>query len=426
MSVRHRAPDEASTELLPVAESQQPVDERRADLRWWVTKLLFVVVAVGVVVASVAVVLQMTEHSSGNASSADATGGDCLTWPPGEPDRATQVNCSDDHLFEVVSSQAMPTSADPADPAAEAVQQKACAQAVEHNLGSRYDPNGRFVVGSVWMSGHLMCGLQLPSNGVASVTFKGRVVDQDQSSIWATGTCLGIREGQTTDVAVDCGLPHALEITGTVDLSTKFGQAAPSTAAQDAVVRDACGAATSVYLAPATLGATGLSVRYQPIDAAGWAAGSRKVACRIGSPKDGGGWATLVRSAKDGVLVDGRRGAALPSPPPPPVVEPPPAEQAPAVEAAAPTSEEPQPSTATEVPVRVYRDTEESTAPATATAQPHLDGSEGPGPVPHMAGSELPGPMPHMVGPVAPGPGPAPGSQTVQPLPASTTPTATP
>jgi hypothetical protein len=391
MSLRQRWRDEVSTEPVPVRESREPVDKPRADLPLWVMKVLLIVVAVGVVVASVAVVWQMAGRSA-NGPSADALGGDCLTWPPGESNRATQVNCADEHLFEVVSSESMATSADPADSGA-ASQQQTCARAVEQNLGPRYDPNGRFIVGAVWTSGRLMCGLQLPSNGVASVGFKGRVVDQDQSSVWPTGTCLGIRDGETTDVAVDCGLPHALEITGTVDLSTKFGQAAPSTAAQDAVVRDACGAATSAYLSPVTLDATGLSVRYQPVDAAGWAAGSRKVACRIGSAKEGGRWATLVRSAKDGVLVDGRRAAAtLPSPAP--VVAPPPAEPVPVVEAAAPTSEEPQPSTDAEVPVRVYRDTDDSTAAAE--------------PVPHMAGPIVPGPVPHMVGSAVPGP--APGS----------------
>ncbi len=67
-----------------------------------------------------------------------------------------------------------------------------------------------------------MCGLQLPSDGIASVGFRGRVVDQDQSSVWPAGTCLGIRDGKATEVPVQCALPHALEITGAIDLSTVF------------------------------------------------------------------------------------------------------------------------------------------------------------------------------------------------------------
>ncbi|OBF28910.1 hypothetical protein A5724_26185 [Mycobacterium sp. ACS1612] len=397
MSVRQRWPDDVSTDLVPVRAAQEPVDESRRDIPLWTLKLLLIAVAVGVVAASVAVIVHMTDRSAADGPTA-AAGGDCLTWPPGEPERAARVDCSDEHLFEVVGA-ASPDG------------QQACMQAVERSLGSRYEPNGRFVVGAASVSGQSMCGLQLPSNGVASVSFKGRVVDQDQSRVWPTGTCLGIRDGKTTDVAVECGLPHALEVTRTVDLSTHFGQSAPSTAAQDAVVREVCGAATSAYLAPVPLADTGLSVRYQPIDAAGWAAGSRKVACRIGAPKDGGGWATLVRSAKDGVVVDGRRGVALPAPAPEP---PAPAEPAAAVEAAAPISETPAPSTAVEVPVRVNHETDESFTPAapvpqmsgaqSPTAVPHLDGAEAPGPIPHMTGPTVPGPVPHMVGSVAPGP----------------------
>ncbi|MFG1934700.1 septum formation family protein [Mycobacterium sp. NPDC048908] len=411
MSVRQRWPDEVSTELVPVRPAREPVDESRVDIPLWAIKLLLVVVAIGVVVVSVAVVLQMMDRSATRPAAAHS--GDCLSWPPGEPKRAVRVNCSDEHLFEVVESQALPT--DSGDSAAETRQQQACVQAVEHNLGSRYDPHGRFVVGAVRTSDELMCGLQLPSNGVASVPFSGRVIDQDQSSVWPTSTCLGIRDGDTTNVAVECGLPHALEITGTVDLSPIFGQLAPSIAAQDPVVRDACIAATSAYLGPVPLETTGLSVRYQPIDATGWAAGSRKIACGIGVPKAGGGWATLVRSARDGVVIDGRRGAAVPGSAP---------------EAPAPASEAPQPPAVVEVPVPVDREADNPTdvaepvphmpAAETPTPVPHLDGAQAPGPIPHMAGPTAPGPVPHMAGPTAPGP--APGSPPAERLPSTVSP----
>jgi hypothetical protein len=395
----------------------------------WRMRLLFIVVSIVAVVASGIVIWQMMHRSGTDAASANAAAGSCLTWPRGEADHSSQVDCAEQHLFEVASTETVD------DNVQAPVRQQICAKAVTSYLGPRYDPGGRFVVGAVSTPGQLMCGLQLPSNGVASVGFKGRVADQDQSNIFPTGTCLGIREGQTTDVAVDCGLPHALEITGTVDLSTKFGQAAPSTAAQDAVVRDACGVATSAYLAPVTLDATSLAVRYQPIEETGWAAGSRRVACRIGAPKPDGGWETLVRSAKSGVRIDGQRAGTVPSyvAPPPPVVAPPPAETPPSAEVSAPVEEAPaevaaptseveaptsqtaEPTHAAEVPVRVNRDTDDSTADDGPV--PHMDGSEGPGPVPHMAGSPVPGPMPHMVGPVSPGPAPAPATTSAAPTP---------
>jgi hypothetical protein len=381
-----RGSGEVSTDKLPVHHSHARARPRRPHLPLWSMRLLFIAVAVAVVAASAVVVWQMTNRSNPNAPTADARRGDCLDWPPGEPERATKVHCADEHLFEVADSEPIP--------AAGADAKQICAQAVSYYLGPQYDPGGRFVVGAVQTAGRLLCGLQLPSDGVASFGFKGRVQSQDQSRVWATGTCLGIRDGKTTDIAVDCGLPHALEITGTADLSAVFGQSAPSTAAQDAVVRDACGVATSAYLAPLTLDATGLSVRYQPIDATGWAAGSRRVACLIGSPTPDGGWATLVRSAKNGVRIVGQ-----PFAPPPSPVQPPP------VEVAAPTTE-PEPSPSEEVPVRVNSEPDESTVVA--------------GSVPHMDGSEGLGPVPHMVGPQAPGP--APESPSAQPLPDSGSP----
>jgi predicted heme/steroid binding protein len=342
VSVLKRWSDDAHTEPFTAPESPE-FDDRHADQSMRLMKLLFVAVTVAALAASVAVVMHIGDQSAASAPTVDAHPGDCLTWPPGAPERAMLVDCADEHLFEVADSETMDASA------GDVEFQKTCARAVERHLGHRYDPGGRFVVGMVWTTpprdrqsnGRLMCGLQLPSNGIASVAFRGRVVDQDQSSVWPAGTCLGIRDGKATEVPVQCALPHALEITGAIDLSTVFDLAAPSTAAQDAVVRDACGAATSEYLSPLALEATGLTLRYQPIAAKGWDAGSRRIACRIGSAKPDGGWATLLGTAKTGVLIDGQPAATLPSPavlpspvelPGPP--EPPPAETtAPVIEA---------------------------------------------------------------------------------------------
>jgi hypothetical protein len=225
----------------------------------------------------------------------------------------------------------------------------------------------------------------LPSDGAASAQFRGRVVDQDQSSIWPAGTCLGIKDGQPTEVVVECASPHALEITGMDDLSTAFNQAAPSTEAQDAVVRDACTAVTSSYLSPGTLAATGLVLRYRPIEATGWIAGSRRIACRIGSVKADGGWATLVGTAKTGLLIDGLPAAPAPDsvePATAPVIDSVPAESpdTATTPAAAQPAEPPQATPSTEAP----------TAPAPETHGPAIASR----PQPHLAGSEAPGPGP--------------------------------
>src|SRR5262249_2851081 len=150
--------------------------------------------------------------------------------------------------------------------------------------------------------------------------------------------------------------------------------AAPSSAAQDAVVRDACGAATSAYLSPMALEATGLTLRYQPIAATGWDAGSRRIACRIGSEKPDGGWATLVGTAKTGVLIDGQPAVALRSP-----------------VAAQPSSVATQPAETT-APVIEAQQSSPIEVPVSVTPQAHVPAGA-PGPVPHLVDSEAPGPL---------------------------------
>jgi hypothetical protein len=420
------------------AMRRQPFDDdqphRRSSLR--LMKLLLISVTLAAIIASVAVVWRMSDRPAASAPALVAHPGDCLNWPTGAPERAAVVNCVSDHVFEVADSEAVTQSSGPAPSSTDAglrpeFQQK-CTDAVDRYLGPRYDPGGRFVVGMVWQStgvdrqaaGRLVCGLQLPSDGAASVPFRGRVADQDQSNVWPLGTCLGIRNGQPTEVVVDCASPHALEITGTEDLSNVFTQAAPSVEAQDSVVQDACTSLTTAYLAPTTLASTGLVLRYRPIEAAGWDTGTRKTACRIGFPKPDGSWATLVGDAETSLVVDGRPAAP---PPPSPVEEPPTS----TVDAAPPESSDdttdstevgaPQESpTRTEAPVTVT-----SEAPSSPASQPHLAGSEAPGPQSsatesaspspeqHLAGSEpASGPQPHLAGP-----GPAPGPPADQPSP---------
>jgi hypothetical protein len=143
-------------------------------------------------------------------------------------------------------------------------------------------------------------------------------------------------------------------------------------------------------LSPVTLEATGLTLRYQPIAANGWDAGSRRIACRIGSEKPEGGWAILVGTAKAGVLVDGEPAVALPSPVatlPSPVELPSPAEPPPA-ETTAPVIEAQQSSPPIEVPVSVIPQTH---VPAGAPGpEPHLDDSEAPRPPAEPPSAEPP------------------------------------
>jgi predicted heme/steroid binding protein len=259
--------------------------------------------------------------------------GDCLNWPNKEPDQATIVDCKDEHRFEVATSVDMrmfpgseygPNAAAPSAGRIQQISQEQCQTAVKRYLGTKYDPNSKFTIGMLW-SGEkawaggerqMLCGLQLPGGGSEEQqVFKGRVADLDQSKVWQAGTCLGIdtTTNQPTDVPIDCTGPHAMEVTGSVNVAEKFpGGAAPSEADQDAYIKETCTRMTDAYLAPVELRATTLTLVYSTISLPSWSAGSHQVSCSIGATLGNGGWATLVGSAKGPLLINGQP----PIPPP--------------------------------------------------------------------------------------------------------------
>ncbi|ETW22254.1 hypothetical protein MGAST_21150, partial [Mycobacterium gastri 'Wayne'] len=173
--------------------------------------------------------------------------------------------------------------------------------------------------------------------------FKGKVADLDQSKVWPAGTCLAIdsNTNQPVDVPVDCTAPHAMEVTGTVNLAEKFPNALPAEPEQDAYIKDNCTRMTDAYLAPIKLRTTTLTLIYPTLSLSSWSAGSREVACSIGATLGNGGWATLVNSAKGALLVNGQ-----PPIPPPDIPEerltlPPIPLQVPTTQPAAPVQEIP-------------------------------------------------------------------------------------
>lgn len=263
---------------------------------------------------------------------ADAGPGDCLNWPENAPDAATIVDCAQEHRFEVADSVDMRTypgseygpDAEPPSPARiQQISLEQCEPAVERYLGVRYDPNSRFSISLLWagdrawkQSGErrMLCGLQLPGPGNQQVVFSGRIADLDQSKVWPAGTCLGIdpATNQPTDVPADCSAPHAMEITGAVNLAERFPDALPSEPDQDAFIKDVCTRMTDAYLAPVQLRDTTLTLIYSTVSLPSWTAGSRQVSCSIGATLGNGGWATLINSAKGPLLINGQP----PIPPP--------------------------------------------------------------------------------------------------------------
>ncbi|MGY4647597.1 putative heme/steroid binding protein [Mycobacterium sp. URHB0021] len=285
----------------------------------------------------------------GNDTFNHAKSGDCLDWPDRNPDSAEIVDCTSEHRFEVAESVDMrtfpgseygPDAAPPSTARIQQISQEQCSVAVKRYLGARFDPNSRFTVSMLWsgdkawrQSGErrMLCGLQLPGPNNQQLAFKGKVADVDQSKVWPAGTCLGIdpTTNQPTDIPVDCAAPHAMEVTGAVNLAEKFPDALPAEPDQDSFIKDACTRMTDAYLAPIQLRATTLTLIYSTISLPSWAAGSHQVSCSIGATLGNGGWSTLLNSAKGPLQINGQPPVAPPdipldrlNLPPIPVVEP--------------------------------------------------------------------------------------------------------
>jgi hypothetical protein len=207
--------------------------------------------------------------------------------------------------------------------------QAPCQLAAERYLGTHYDPNSKFTVTALWPGKaaetqpdgrQLLCGLQLLGPDSQPVPFKGRVAQLDQSKIWPTGTCLGIdsASNQPTNIPVDCAAPHAVEVTGAVNLSERFSGPPPAQREQDDFIKDACTRVANAYLSPIPLNATVLKLNYSSVSPASWLAGSHQVSCGIGATLNNDqGWATLTGTAKGGQLISGNAPAAPPATPEP-------------------------------------------------------------------------------------------------------------
>ena len=319
--------------------------------RWWrslqaesTRRALLLTALGGLLIAGVITALPQSERSSGLTANAISLGprgndtfdhakaGDCLSWPDRTPDAAEIVDCAAEHRFEVAESVDMrtfpgseygPEAPPPSAARIQQISQEQCSAAVKRYLGPRFDPNSRFTISMLW-SGEkawrttgerrMLCGLQLPGPNNQQLTFTGKVAEIDQSKVWPPGTCLGIdpATNQPTDIPVDCAAPHAMEVTGAVNLAERFPDALPPEPEQDTFIKDTCTQITDAYLAPIELRETTLTLVYSTISLPSWSAGSRQVSCSIGATLGNGGWSTLLNSAKGPLLINGQP----PVPPP--------------------------------------------------------------------------------------------------------------
>jgi len=332
-----------------LADSQKSDDGHRVP--WWQSlhatstrRALLLTALGGLLIAGLITALPSTDGSNGLTANSISLGprgndtfnhaksGDCLNWPDRTPDAAEIVDCKDDHRFEVAESVDMRTfpgteygpEAEPPSPARiQQISQEQCSAAVKRYLGARFDPNSRYTVSMLWsgekawrQSGErrMLCGLQLPGPNNQQLAFKGKVADVDQSKVWPAGTCLGIDPGtnQPTDIPVDCAAPHAMEVTGAVNVAEKFPQALPPEPEQDGFIKDSCTRMTDAYLAPIQLRSTTLTLIYSTISLPSWSAGSHQVSCSIGATLGNGGWSTLLNSAKGPLMINGQPPIAPP------------------------------------------------------------------------------------------------------------------
>jgi Septum formation len=112
---------------------------------------------------------------------------------------------------------------------------------------------------------------------------------------------------------VDCAAPHAVEVTGAVNLDERFSGPPPAQQEQDDFIRDACTRMADAYLSPIPLNMTGLTVHYNTVSPASWLAHSHQVSCGIGATlADNQGWATLTGTAKDGQFISDHTPVAEP------------------------------------------------------------------------------------------------------------------
>ncbi|MGH3801246.1 MAG: septum formation family protein [Pseudonocardiaceae bacterium] len=261
----------------------------------------------------------------------------CLTWQKPDAADASQVNCSQPHLFEVTGTlELVDFGLHAAYPDAARWQQlvtERCTQRTAAVLADRFDPFGRFTVGAIkpsesgWLGGDrtLRCGVQTAGRTGTLFLTTGSVLQQDQSDVHPPGVCLG-NDGKAVGDPVDCAGPHAVELVGVVDLKGSFPDGYPDEAAQDRVLNTECTQLAKDFAdGPAVAANKGLTLFWETLRAESWRAGSTRVDCRLGAfLPDRSGFAPVTGSVKGPVKVGKQAAPPAPRTIGPPSVEGPP------------------------------------------------------------------------------------------------------
>ena len=256
------------------------------------------------------------------AKAFDSPGGTCLDWPAENPRAMRPLDCTLPHVFAVtgnveISADYGPDTPPPDEKRWQEIAGEKCTSGVAAYLGGKLDPFGKYAVSVLkptdeqWRSGDrkLRCGLHRVTTLGTRLRTKGSAHGQDQSNVYDAGSCFALKDKMTGD-PIECGTAHAVEIVGNVDLSTAFPAEFPSADAQKTKLAELCGQAVGSYTGGLDLASKKLTLTWDALQEQSWAAGSRKVDCKVGSLlEDGTGLAPVTGSV---------RGAGLPQQPPPP------------------------------------------------------------------------------------------------------------
>jgi hypothetical protein len=277
----------------------------------------------------VAVTGASTSPADEAAAAFDSPPGTCLDWPADNPRAMRRLECAQPHVFEVVSvvdiAPDYPQSAPPPDESQwQAIAVEKCTPDVTRYLGGKLDPFGKYGVSALkpteeqWGSGDrkLRCGVHRVTSSGARVATTGSAANQDQSNIFEPGTCFALVDKAIGDPS-SCAEAHAVEIVGNVDLSVAFPEAYPSPDDQKNKLSELCAQVAAEYSGGANLAEKRLTISWDPLQEQSWAAGSRRVDCKVGSLlPDNSGLAPVVGSVRAAPAAEPPAAGSSTSPPP--------------------------------------------------------------------------------------------------------------
>jgi len=277
--------------------------------------------------------------------------GICLNWTRADATDVAVVDCGQAHLFEQAGTVSLADqTALPDERGFRQLVDQRCTPIVLSYLDGRFDPDGRYRVGALkpspakWAAGDrdLRCGLQSLSRSGAMFATTGTVATSDQAAVQIPGACLGI-DGRTIGDPVPCGVPHAVEAVGIVDLSAKFPEKFPPVEEQDGFLQPECTRIAGEFAGdPNAIAAKKLTVYWDNLGEESWKAGTRRVNCNVAALlPDRSGFAPVTGSVRDANVVISDQPAPpaaksaepapptvpreQPAPPPSPAEPPPPA-----------------------------------------------------------------------------------------------------